>query len=89
MVSVVNVDCRKQFNSKPPPLLDFRTQVSLLFSFTGVHYIGPLYLRNGDKVDKLCIVQTIHLELVPDLTAEAFVQCLRQFSAQHGIWYQT
>eukprot|EP00731_Ephydatia_muelleri_P006677 Em0003g925a len=85
----------KQFNSKPiagpppPPLPDFRTQVSPLFSFTGVDYIGPLYLKNSDKKwichFTCCVVQAIHLELIPDLTAEAFVRCLRRFMARHGI----
>ena len=85
----------KRFNSKPivgpppRPLPDFRTQVSQPFSFTGVDYIGPLFLRNGDKIwiclFTCCVVRAAHLELVPDLTAEAFIRCLRRFTARCGI----
>ena len=85
----------KRFNSKPivgpppPPLPDFRTQVSPPFSFTGVDYIGPLFLRNGDKIwiclFTCCVVRAVHLELVPDLTVEAFIRCLRRFNARRGI----
>ena len=75
----------KRFNSKPivGPLLCLTSEhVSPPFSgFTGVDYIGPLFLRNGDKIwiclFTCCIVRAVHLELVPDLTAEAFIRCLR------------
>ena len=59
------------------------------FSFTGVDYIGPLFLRNGDKIwiclFTCCVVRAVHLELVPDLTAEVFILCLRRFTDRRGI----
>ena len=73
----------------PPPLPDFRVKMSPPFSHAGVDYAGPLYLRSGDKIwislFRCCVVRAIHLELVPDLTAEAFVCCLMRFSARCGI----
>ena len=85
----------KRFSSRPlsgptaPPLPDFRVRVSPPFSCAGVDYAGPLYLKNGDKVwiclFTCCVVRAVHLELVPDLTAIAFVRCLKRFSARRGI----
>ena len=89
--------CRvcKRFNSKPligpppPPLPDFRVQAAPPFSFIGVDYAGPLFLKDGRKVwiclFMCCLVRAVHLELVLDLTAESFVRCLRQFSARQGV----
>ena len=61
----------KRFNSRPivgpppRPLPDFRTQVSSPFSFTGVDYIGPLCLKNGDKVwislFTCCVVRAVRI----------------------------
>ena len=43
----------------------------------------------GDKVwislFTCSVVWAVHLEFVPDLTAEAFIRCLRRFSARCGI----
>ena len=85
----------KRFNSKPligpppPPLPDFRVQTAPPFSFIGVDHAGPLYLKNGSKVwiclFTCCLVRAVHLELVPDLTAESFIRCLRHFSARRGV----
>ena len=85
----------KRFSSRPlsgpppPPLPDFRVQEAPPFSFIGVDHAGPLYLRNGEKVwiclFTCCLVRAVHLELVPDLTAESFIRCLRRFSARRGV----
>ena len=85
----------KRFSSRPlsgpppPSLPDFRVQEAPPFSFIGVDHAGPLYLRNGEKVwiclFTCCLVRAVHLELVPDLTAESFKRCLRRFSARRGV----
>ena len=85
----------KRFSSRPlsgpppPPLPDFRVQEAPPFSFIGVDHAGPLYLRNREKVwiclFTCCLVRAVHLELVPDLTAESFIRCLRRFSARRGV----
>ena len=80
----------KPFTGPPPPSLpDFRVQSSPPFTTTGIDYAGPLYLKSGEKVwfslFTCCAVRAVHLELVPDLTAKAFICCLKRFSGRRGI----
>ena len=91
------IKCRicKRFGSRPftgppsPQLPNFSVQESPPFSTTGVDYAGPLYVRGGSKVwislFTCRAVRAVHLELVPDLTARAFICCLKRFSARRGI----
>ena len=61
----------------------------------GVDYAGPLYIKYGyvrkPTVVKayMCVfvslsVKAVHLELVSDLTSEAFIVCLMRFTARRG-----
>ncbi|KAL5457182.1 hypothetical protein EMCRGX_G034427 [Ephydatia muelleri] len=80
----------KPLTGPPPPSLpDFRVQSSPPFMVTGVDYAGPLYLKSGEKVwfslFTCCAVRAVYLELVPDLTAKAFICCLKRFSGRRGI----
>ena len=56
---------------------------------TGVDCAVPLYLKSGEKVwfslFTCSAVRAVHLELVPDLTAKAFICCLKRFSGRRGI----
>lgn len=65
------------------------------FAVVGVDYAGPLLLKDkrgrGARISKayislfVCFVtKAIHLELVSDLTMEAFVMALRRFAARRG-----
>ncbi|XP_071051336.1 uncharacterized protein [Onthophagus taurus] len=65
------------------------------FHTTGVDYAGPFLLKNkrgrGAKTSKcyiclfVCFVtRAIHLELVSELTSEAFLSALRRFAARRG-----
>ena len=66
-----------------------------VFDKTGIDYAGPIYIKYG-HVRKPIIVKTyvcvfvslsvkaIHLELVSDLTSEAFIACLRRFVSRRG-----
>lgn len=66
-----------------------------MFEKVGVDYAGPFYIKYG-FVHKATIVKayacifvslsvnTVHLELVSDLTSEAFIACLRRFVAHRG-----
>lgn len=67
-----------------------RVSPDAVFSKVGVDYAGPFYVKYGSvrkpTVVKAytCIfvslsVKAVHLELVSDLTAEAFIACLRRF----------
>ena len=76
-----------------PPLPAFRVNEARPFSHTGVDFAGPLYVR--DTVNSTprkvwmclftcCVTRAVHLELVPDMTTEAFIRCFRCFSARRG-----
>ena len=66
-----------------------------VFDKTGLDYAGPLHIKYG-HVRKpttvkayVCVfvsltVKAVHLELVTDLTSEAFLACLRRFIARRG-----
>nr|XP_012153583.1 PREDICTED: uncharacterized protein LOC105664297 [Megachile rotundata] len=65
------------------------------FANVGVDYCGPFYIkerrhRNRSKIKVyvavfVCLaVKAIHLELVSDLTTEAFIAALRRFIARRG-----
>lgn len=72
-----------------------RIEASLPFIFTGVDYAGPFMIRDkkgrGFKLQKayICLFvcyssKAIHLELVSDLTKEAFIASLRRFVSRRG-----
>ena len=66
-----------------------------VFDQTGVDYAGPVYIKHGyvrkPTVIKayVCVfvslsVKAVHLELVSDLTSEAFIATLRRFISRRG-----
>ena len=62
------------------------------FSVTGVDLFGPFWLKYGRNkkikswgaVFTCATVRAIHLEIVQDLSTEAFLHALRRFAAHHG-----
>ena len=88
--------CRKALGGpylmpKMPSWPTSRMLSSAPFSFTGLDYLGPLYIKDNEKISKcwVCLftclaVRAIHLELIHDLSAEEFLQCLRRFIARRG-----
>ena len=66
------------------------------FTNVGVDYAGHFYIKQGGQRSKIttkayvalfiCIsTNAIHLELVPDLSTEAYIAALRSFVARRGI----
>ncbi len=82
----------KSFGSPPiAPLPDFRVSQALPFSKVGVDFAGPLYIKKEGKMEKAyvalftcCVTRAVHLELVENLNASTFLNCLRRFSARRG-----
>ena len=76
----------------PPPLPEFRVKECSPFTYTGVDFAGPLYVKNHSGPQQkvwiclytCCVTRAIHLDLVPSLTASAFMRSLRRFSARRG-----
>ena len=66
-----------------------------VFDKTGLDYAGPLHIKYGHVRKPTTVkayvfvfvsltVKAVHLELVTDLTSEAFLACLRRFIARRG-----
>lgn len=77
-----------------PNLSEFRLSQTPAFSYVGVDYAGPLYIKelNYSITKKVCILlftccstRAAHLELATDLSADVFIRCLRRFTARRGL----
>ena len=90
------VTCRRKSLRPEPPMMgqlpSERVTPDTVFDRVGVDYAGPILIKRGytrmPVVLKtyICVfvsltVKAVHLELVSDLTAEAFIACLRRFIA--------
>ena len=68
-----------------------RIEESSPFSYTGLDYLGPLYVKVGTETSKIWVclftclaVRAIHLEIIRDMTANQFLLCLRRLIARCG-----
>ena len=77
------------------PLPDFRVQCSYPFENSGVDYLGSILVRqvfdDDDKFHKVEVVvytcavtRAVHLDVVPDLSAAAFIRSLKRFIGRKG-----
>ena len=75
------------------PLPEFRFWPSPPFIHTGMDFAGPLFVKatgvqeNGEVWTCLytcCVVRAVHLDPVLDITAEAFIQSFKRFTARRG-----
>ena len=91
--------CRRNAAKPQPQILGQlpkeRVTPDIVFDKVGVDYAGPVYIRQGyvrkPTIVKayICVfvslsVKAVHLELVSDLTSDAFIACLRRFIARRG-----
>ena len=92
--------CQRQSSKTVPQMMGQlpmeRVTPSCVFERVGVDYAGPFLIKSG-KVRKptilkayACIfislaVKAVHVELVSDLTTEAFLATLRRFIARRGL----
>ena len=67
-----------------------RIEESAPFTYTGVDYLGPLFVKVNDESATLKVwvglftslaVRAVHLEWINDMSAEEFLLCLRRFIA--------
>ncbi|XP_068749239.1 uncharacterized protein [Montipora capricornis] len=91
------VTCKRQ-QGKPfaspleAALPDFRVREAIPFCKVGGDFAGPLFVKSptGEMVKSYialftcCVTRAVHLDLVTDLSASTFVQCLRRFAARRG-----
>ena len=84
------------YSAPPPPTLpQFRVQEEPPFTFVGVDFAGPLYVKPSTPCkaeDKIyiclftcCVVRAIHLEVVVNLSVSSFIRCLKRFIARRGL----
>ena len=77
--------------ARSPDLPDFRTSFTYSFKFTGLDFAGPLIV----KYDKDCLkayvliltcatTRALHLELVPSMSTDSFLQAFKRFIARKG-----
>ena len=91
--------CQRRSQKPQPQLmgqLPFeRVTPDIVFENVGVDYAGPIYIKYGHVCKPtvvksyICVfvslsVKAVHLELVSDLTSEAFVSTFRRFIARRG-----
>ena len=76
----------------PPPLPLFRVDKAPPFTYTGVDFAGPLYLKGASTSPKVwiclftcCVTRAVHLDLVQDLSTSSFIRCLKKFVARRGL----
>ena len=74
-----------------PPMPEFRVQECVPFSYVGLNYAGPLYVKIKEVGVKVWIAlftcgvsRALHLELVLDMTTEAFLRCFKCFATRRG-----
>ncbi|XP_039435934.2 uncharacterized protein LOC120417801 [Culex pipiens pallens] len=77
-------------------LPSYRIRPAPVFSTTGVDYAGPFWIKSSSATRKpqvtkayvslfVCMqTRAIHLELVSDLTTDAFLAALRRFTSRRG-----
>lgn len=83
--------------SAPPmaPLPKERVTIERAFNRTGVDFCGPVLIRSGIRrvtaikcyiaVFVCFVTRAMHLELVTDLTADAFIAALSRFMSRRGM----
>ncbi|XP_052820064.1 uncharacterized protein LOC128245883 [Mya arenaria] len=77
----------------PPALPKIRVEYAEPFTVTGVDFTGALYVRDKDGHEKIAYIclftcastRAVHLELVPDLTTETFLQAFRRFCSRKSL----
>ena len=76
---------------KMAPYPPSRIEESSPFTYTGLDYLGPLYVKLNRVTQKVWVclftclaVRAVHLEVIHDLSAQQFVLCLRRFIARRG-----
>jgi transposase InsO family protein len=77
----------------PPPLPKVRVEEAPPFSVTGVDFTGALYVKNATGSETKCYIclftcaatRAVHLEVVPDLSTDAFLQAFRRFTSRKSL----
>ena len=75
----------------PPPLPSFQINEAKPFSYTGVDFAGPLYVKDMVVSSPrnvwiclytCCVTRAVHLGIVPDMTLQAFIRSFKCFTSR-------
>ena len=76
----------------PPPLPKIRVQDATPFTVTGVDFTEALHIRGKSGIENayICLftcasTRAVHLEVVPDLSTETFIQAFRRFASRKSL----
>ncbi|CAB4040866.1 E3 ubiquitin- ligase DZIP3, partial [Paramuricea clavata] len=80
----------KALNS--PPLPEFRVKEAPPFTYVGLDYVSPLYVKSTNDLDEkawiclitCCVSRAVHLEVVPNMTPQAFLRSFRRFTSRRS-----
>ena len=72
---------------------EFHVKEDLAFTSIGIDFAGPLFIKTESQALQkvyiaLCTCATtkaLHLKIVPNLTCEAFLLCLKRFVSRRGV----
>ena len=95
---VISKRIEGQHYAIPPtaPLPQFRVEESPAFTSTGIDFAGPSFVRRGakEKDDILRVnialftcgsSRAVHLDVVPDLSAETLIRSFKRFICRRGV----
>ena len=74
-------------------LPEFRVKEDLAFTSVGIDFAGPLFIKTESQALKKVYIalitcattRALHLEIVPNLSCEAFLLCLKRFVSRRGV----
>ena len=78
----------------PPSLPEYCVKEAPPFAYTGIDFAGPLHIKVPDGSDSskvwvalytCCITRAVHLELVPDMTAQSFLRSFKHLTSRRGV----
>ena len=80
-------------HSEISQLPEFRVKEDLAFTSVGIDFAGPLFIKTESQALKKVYIalftcattRALHLEIVPNLSCEAFLRCLKRFVFRRGI----
>ncbi|CAB4006889.1 E3 ubiquitin- ligase DZIP3, partial [Paramuricea clavata] len=82
LTTLIVRDCHERFRVKEAPP----------FTYVGLDYVGPLYVKSTNDLDEkawiclitCCVSRAVHLEVVPNMTSQAFLRSFRRFTSRRA-----
>ena len=81
----------------PPPLPSFRVNEQPPFTYTGVDYAGPVFVRPDHPLQAhcdqkvwiclytCCVTRAVHIDLVTNLSCHSFLRSFKRFTSRRGL----